>query len=596
VSPSGGQSVERRPRIARLWHEHRARWTLPLVLIVIIGLVAIVDHLGSHRIAQVDEPTTPAMVAGTGGSATVDLDQAWSGFNPNTPSGAASSTPALLTSVLPSAFVINPKLVPTLNSDLLSSVEVTSTSPLVIQYVINPKAKWSDGVAVSADDFVYAWQAQKGDGIDVGGVPDQVASALGYRDVASVVPSDKGETVTVTFRQPFTDWRVLFDHMVPAHIARVFGWNHGFDQFDPTRVLSAGPYLLKSVSPGGTAVLIRNPNWWGTPAVLDRVTVNEATTQTEWTGSLARSNYGAAQPSSFDLAALDAVTSMPNTESAVKPSLNLVDLEFNVASALGERTAARQAIAHAIDRTGLLARTLGPLDPALVVSQDHLAVPSQSGYGESSAAGEYATSDLATSDRLLTSIGFHKDALGHYVDDSGQQLTIRMAVDVSDPWLSGVGAELSDQLQDAGFAVTTIPIDGSVALADAAASDAYDMALVRRVSSPYQTSTAGWYSQNVGAVTTQASEDWSNFDDPAVDQLFAKAAEALNPVTGGTIYGQIDDQLWDQMIALPLFAEPGLVINGVQLDNLEYNPSVDGLLWNVALWTTLKPGPVDPPG
>ncbi len=31
--------------------------------------------------------------------------------------------------------------------------------------------------------------------------------------------------------------------------------------------------------------------------------------------------------------------------------------------------------------------------------------------------------------------------------------------------------------------------------------------------------------------------------------------------------------------------------NGVQMANVQYNPSVDGILWNVALWTMLKPGP-----
>ncbi len=122
-------------------------------------------------------------------------------------------------------------------------------------------------------------------------------------------------------------------------------------------------------------------------------------------------------------------------------------------------------------------------------------------------------------------------------------------------------------------------------------SDSYDMALVTRVSSPFQTVTAAWYSDGQGSVGSEGTEDWSNFDDPQVDQLFAQAAEALNPVTGGSIYAQIDDQLWDQMVAVPLFAEPGLEANGVQLANVEYNPSTDGLLWNVALWTTLKPGP-----
>ncbi len=69
--------------------------------------------------------------------------------------------------MLPSAYVINPKLVPQVNTDLLESVEATATTPLTIQYVINPKAVWSDGVAVTADDFIYAWQSQQGGAVDV---------------------------------------------------------------------------------------------------------------------------------------------------------------------------------------------------------------------------------------------------------------------------------------------------------------------------------------------------------------------------------------------------------------------------------------------
>ena len=91
--------------------------------------------------------------------------------------------------------------------------------------------------------------------------------------------------------------------------------------------------------------------------------------------------------------------------------------------------------------------------------------------------------------------------------------------------------------------------------------------------------------------SSTGTQNWSRLDDPQVDQLFIQAARALNPVDGSAIYAQIDDQLWDQMVALPLFGEPGLVANGVQIANVQYNPSIDGILWNVAVWTVLKPGP-----
>jgi peptide/nickel transport system substrate-binding protein len=590
VTENGAEPVERRPRIAVLWREHRARWTLPLVIIVIIGAVAIVDHLDSHRISQVDQQNTSALVAATGGGATVEFDRPWSGFNPNTPAGAASTTPTLLSAVLPSAYVIDSKLIPEVNSDLLLSVEVTSTTPLTIQYVINPAAVWSDGVPVSAADFIYAWQSQRGDGIDINGQPDQVASTLGYRDVASVTSSHGGKTVTVVFATPFTDWRVLFDHMVPAHIASRVGWNDGFDTFSPAVDISAGPLLVNSVSSRGTAVLVRNPKWWGTPSVLSRVTVHIAPSQAALTSELAESNQSAAQPATFNLNTMNAVSSLPNTQSFIKPSLNFLQLEFNVTAPVTMHAAARQAIAHAIDRTDLLNRTVGSIDPDLLIDQDHLATAVEPAYEESSAAGEYSTPNLVTTDRLLKSIGYHKDPHGNYVDASGKQLTIRMAVESGDPWITEVGAEITSQLRKAGISVVTIPVDGGAGMVNAADANSYDMALVTRIASPYLTGTAAWYS-NEGPVDSSGTQDWSKFDDPQVDQLFIQAAEALNPVDGASIYTQIDDQLWDQMVALPLFEEPALVANGVQIANVQYNASIDGLLWNAPLWTLLKPGP-----
>jgi peptide/nickel transport system substrate-binding protein len=589
VSESGADAVERRPRIAQLWHQHRARWTLPLVIILIIAIVATVDHLGSHRISRVDDQNVSALVPTSGGAVTVAFDRRWNGFNPNTPAGAFSTTPTLLSAVLPSAYVITPKLAPQINNALLSSVEVTTTSPLTIQYVINPSAVWSDGVPVSAADFIYAWHSQRGDGVDVDGQADQVASTLGYQDVASVKGSHGGKTVTVVFTRPFTDWRVMFNHMVPAHIAEAVGWNHGFDKFNPAVDLSAGPFIIQSATEH-RVVLARNPKWWGTRSLLSRVTITEAPVEAAWTKVLAANNQTVAQPSAFTLGTLDAVTSLPNTQSSVKPSLDLLELDFNMDAPLTAQAAAREAIAHALDRTVLLDRTFGSIDPSLVVNQDHLATPAQTGYNASSASGEYTRRDLTDTDALLRSIGYHKDPAGHYVDASGRQLTVRMAVETGDPWISQVEAEVVGQLNQDGIAVDTMPVDGSTGMETAAEANSYDMALVTRMASPFETATEAWYSDELEPNETIGTQNWSRLDDPEVNQLFVEAKQQLNPVVGGTVYGQIDDQLWDQMVALPLFGEPALLANGVQVDNVVYNPSVDGVLWNVSLWTLLKPG------
>ncbi len=586
-----GAEVGARGRIGSLWRAHRARWTLPVVIIVVIALVAVIDRLGSHRISEVDEQSTSNLVAVSGGSAKVEIDEPWAGFNPNTPAGAASSSPMLLSSVLPSAYTLNPKLVPQVNSSLLVSVEATSTSPLTIQYVINPRAEWSDGVPVTADDFIYAWQSQRGDGVDIDGHPDQVASTLGYRDVQSVTGSDGGKTVTVKFSTPFTDWRILFDNMVPAHIARKVGWNSGFATFDQAIEVSAGPYVLRSVSGSGTALLVRNPHWWGTPATLRQVTVSTASNQQAWTSVLGTDNQAVIEATSFSLRTLNAVSSLPNTQSQVSSSLDFLSLEFNVLSPVTDQVPVREAVARIVDRAALIAKTVGTIEPSIKPSQDHLATANQSTYSPSSAAAAYSVPNVAMADSLLRSAGYHKSAAGTYVDAGGSPLTLRMAVESDEPWIAEVGSLLAGQLRQAGIIVTIVPVDGTTGLITANTQDAYDIALVDRTSSPYQTVTEGWYSFGLGPTGSPATQNWSNFDDPAVDQYFAQAAQDLNPVTGGTVYAQIDDQLWDQMVALPLFQLPSLLANGVQIDNVLANPSTDGTLWNLPQWATLRPGP-----
>ena len=393
----------------------------------------------------------------------------------------------------------------------------------------------------------------------------------------------------VRFATPFTDWRALFDHLVPAHIAERVGWNTGFQSFNPNTVLSAGPLRVESVS-GNTAVLVRNRRWWGTPSVLDRVTVTVSSSTGAWVGTLAASNHSVVDPDGFDLGTLAAVSSMPNTHSQVNPALTFLDLEFNTKSALMDQVAAREAVAHLIDRSAILDKTVGVVEPSLEISEDHLAVPAQPGYNPSSAAGTYDQPEPTTADRLLRSIGFSKDPSGRYVDVNGNQLTIHLIIEAGDSWAPLVGNEIASELRDQGIGVVVSPVAGTDGLRAAVAANSYDVAVVTRTTSAFQTQTATWFSDDVDLMSPSDVQDWSRFDDPEVDQLFLQAAQALNPVTGSAIYAQIDDELWDQMVALPLFGEPGLLADGPLIANVVYNDSADGIMWNASTWALLQPG------
>ena len=258
-----------------------------------------------------------------------------------------------------------------------------------------------------------------------------------------------------------------------------------------------------------------------------------------------------------------------------------------------DRPAARQAIAHALDRTALLQRTFGAIDPDLVVSQDHLVAPSQPSYTASSAAGEYPTPDLDTTDSLLRSVGYHRDDGGHYVDAAGKPLTLRMAVETGDPWIGSVAAQITDQLAIAGITVVTVPVDGDLPGLSPTGRDQ----LLRHGSGHPD----GWALSDcrppAGTPTPPAvpvrptSRTGASSTIPMSTSCSPRPHRSSTRWPAATVYGQIDDQLWDQMVALPLFGEPGLLANGVQITGMEYNPSEDGVLWNLPQWNLLKPGP-----
>ena len=408
---------------------------------------------------------------------------------------------------------------------------------------------------MTADDFVYAWQSQRGGGVDIDGQPDQVASTIGYRDIASVVAEQSGKTVTVAFNHAVHRLAgpCSITWSPPTSPGRV-GWNTGFAHFDPSVELSAGPMIVQSVS-GDTAVLVRNPQWWGTPAVLRKVTVNVgANRPRHGSGRWLGNSESVAQVTSFDLATLGAVTVDCRTPRAPsRPSLDFLELEFNVRSPLtipGGRAPGRRPPdrpEHAA-RTGPSVRSLrtrwstGPPGDAFADP----ATPRRRRPGEYSAPGcrhrrsRCCRASASTRIRRATTS-----------TPAGRPLTLRMAVETGDPWIDRVaGADrfTAAQRRDRG---------GQPYRSTAPRGMARPPGQLLRHGpghpglEPVPDGDRGVVLRRAGPGGFGRTEDWSKLRRPADGPAVPPSGQSLNPVTGGTIYAQIDDQLWDQMVALP---------------------------------------------
>jgi len=169
--------------------------------------------------------------------------------------------------VIRGAYMIDNKLhyIP----DLIKNAKVTA-SPFTITYNIRKNANWSDGVPVSAADFVWSWQR-------IVDPKDEVAGRDGYDQITRFKISNKNKTVKFFFKTPYADWKDLFSVgvVMPKHVLQSEDYNKVWPDCvcNPKngKPISDGPFLLQSYRKGTDATLVANPKWYGKKPKLQKI-------------------------------------------------------------------------------------------------------------------------------------------------------------------------------------------------------------------------------------------------------------------------------------------------------------------------------------
>jgi peptide/nickel transport system substrate-binding protein len=560
--------------------------------------------------------TTVTYVGVTGGSISFGMTQAPTGCNANTTKGNTPGTQMVLGAVLPSPYTVNPSGMPTPNSNLLvgNQAELVSTKPETIVYSLNPKAVWSDGVPITAKDFIYAWTQQRG---DLTSDPATVATTAGYRDIKSIKGSNKGRTVTVVFRQPFGDWQMLFANLLPAHIMEKTGWNPSCTTVDPAIDLSGGPFRLAKVS-AQTIVLRPNPKWWGTVPNARVIRVRIASSSTQLAQWVRSSFVQVALPSAITPSFLTEITSLPHMQSAIDMSGTILELEM--ASGPGSQLTPdmRLAIALSTDRQALVTRQATWALSSVQVATSHIYAQGEPGYHSSplttpttlpTGAPTTSTSTSTTlvgaggsinfpvtpspteANELMVASGYTRDPEGTWHNLFGVGLSLHVVVDVADPWALSSAAQLQAQLSSAGFAVSVIPATSDTAAGEALTNGSADLALMPQVTSPFPGQAVAWYSDLLGPAGQDGSQNWSNYDNSTYENLITKASQQLEPMSDQAVtdYMAADLQLWEDVVALPLFTEPTALVWSRKLSGVQSTPTSNSLLWYAQYWAVRVP-------
>ncbi|MGW3011019.1 ABC transporter family substrate-binding protein [Streptomyces sp. NPDC001219] len=424
--PAGRRAVCRRRRCAALI---AAGALLPLPALA--GCSE--DSRGASAAASQDIAPAPRGELKNGGTLRWAVD-AMPGTLNAFQSDADATTARIAGAVLPSMFTIDASGRPQRNADFLDAADVSARDPKqVVTYKINPKARWSDGRAVTAADFVAQWTALRG--------KDNAywtARNAGYDRIGKVEQGANAREVKVTFARPYADWRSLFTPLYPKS---VMGSADAFNDGAREQLkVGAGPFLVqKRDAKEGRVVLVRNPKWWGDTAKLKRIVLQ----------SLPGDRRAAAlADGSVDVAAVDQVAAKrvasarragpgphapadgnagPQSDGrragakaapaensalrgytirkALEPAYTQLALNGSSGPLADDRV--RRAVARALDRQALADTVLKPLDLPSKPLGSHLLMAGQYGYADHSAAlGEQ---DAGAAKALLADAGWKSE-------------------------------------------------------------------------------------------------------------------------------------------------------------------------------------------
>jgi peptide/nickel transport system substrate-binding protein len=334
--------------------------------------------------------------------------------------------------------------------------------PLTWTFTIRDDVKFWDGTPLTAEDVAFSWARHIG-------ADNPSAVGFNFASVDAVVASD-AKTITVTLKAA--------DPTIPAKSAlyvQIIQQKYATDAGDalggPDKPgMGTGPYSITKYSSAEGATLTRNDAYWaGTPKVEtlefkvigDPETARLAISSGEIDGYFDVPLIATRQWDTLENATMSYVTGAYNDM-----------LTMDVTRAPFDDVNARQAMAHLVDRDGLLT----PLFNGRATSAFTVVPATQlaSALGESG-AGEFYASLPAVPE---FSIDLAKAALAKSATPDGFE--VDLPVDTSQPWMSPLAQSIADNAKELGITVNVVSVsagDWVAGLTDPAASPLQLLAL-----------------------------------------------------------------------------------------------------------------------
>jgi peptide/nickel transport system substrate-binding protein len=527
-------------------------------------------------------PSVTAALPASGGRVTVALSQPIAGWNPHSLTGSTASGIAVAEQVYPSVFTLRPDGTgATLDTALVTSARRSPGDPEVVTYTINPDARWSDGVPITATDFRYLWRVSNGRACP----SCAVASTAGYADITSISGSDQGRTVSVTFAQPFSDWMSLFGGgygLLPAHVAARHGSlakGFAFLNRHPATV-SGGPFRVLHAEP--TAVsLAPNPRYYGPAPLLHRLDLVVVGSAVRQVADLAADDVDVVSPPATP-AVVRALRSDPisDVDVSVKPGLDTETLLLNLHTSVFADRALRLALLTIVDRQRLISGGVAAVAAKTAPVDNRFFGPGQPGYRDDVTSTGLGSGDLKRAQSDLDGAGYR--GLTTRLDSpTGHRLPVLvLRYPVGDELAQTEGEAVASDARRLGISIEVAPWNASKDLSSASRS-VWDLAIAAAPGGVFPTHSTSQ------AFITGSADNIGGYSNPQVDRFLRAARVAASPQAETAADDAADLVISQDGYTLPLYRIPVLLavnrgVRNVVPDVTPQGPAYDAATWGAA--------------
>jgi len=469
-----------------------------------------------------------------------------------------------------------------------------TANPFTIHYKINPAAVWSDGTAITCDDFAFTRNAiinTKGTYGTAGYTP-----APGLAGITNIDCTDE-HTAVLQFSAAYTDWPDLFGGGSGGFILEkaAFPKENASDKVDlgsemvDTIPFSGGPWKMEQFTQQ-QAVLVPNDKYWvkhnGHVTYFDQVTIVPRTDQSAELADFLSGAIGGIYPQP-DVALVAQFKKDANVQYRGDPGNFYESLWFNLSKPPFDDPVVRQAMYWATDRDKVLQNIITPLDPTQ---------KSPLGCGIFSFPGGYWCDktpfaqyhyDVNMVSQIMTAGGYAKDSKGFWAKNGTEVSFVYKTT--QKPRRIATQALLKEEMVAAGFNVTTQALDatllfetqlprGNFQIADFAEGGTPD---------PSPTGTFGCDFIPTAANSYSGANDF-HWCDKAADALMKQSDSELDPAKRRDLLDQVYAlEAQDYAPGIPLYVLPNLTAwrkDKVAGPVGKWNPTVYGGFFNMDEW------------